>query len=429
VHVLLLPVGSHGDVHPFVGLGAALARRGHAVEVITNGHFAPLAARAGLPFVELGDEALYREVLENPDLWHPRKAFPLVARHVTALLRQQLDLIRARSRPGETVLVGGTLAFGALLAREADGLPLASVHLQPGVLRSAFEPPQYPGFAMKSWWPKALKRGLYRLMDRKYIDPALGPGINGLRVELGLPPARSFFGDFVHSPDLSLGLFPPWFAAPQPDWPPQLELTGFPLYDEGDLHDPDPAIEAFLAAGPPPVVFTPGSANVHGRDFFEAALAACGRLGRRALLLTRFAEQVPAPLPPWALHRPYAPFGSLLPRAAAIGHHGGIGTCAQGLAAGIPQLLMPLAHDQYDNAARLERLGVARRRVPDRFTARNVARDLHALLDDPAVLARARALADRVRNDPGLDATAARIEATLAPLLGRGARPRVSPSG
>jgi rhamnosyltransferase subunit B len=424
VHVLLLPVGSHGDVHPFVGLGLALSRRGHSVEVVTNGHFAPLVRRAGLPFVELGDEALYHQVLGNPDLWHPRKAFPLVARHISALARQQYELIRDRRRPGETALVAGTLAFGSLLAREADGLPLASVHLQPGVLRSVHEPPQFPGLAMQPWWPKALKRWLFGLMDRKYVDPALGPAINALRGELGLPPARSFFGAFLHSPDLSLGLFPPWFAAPQPDWPPSLELTGFPLYDEGDQHALDPALEAFLLAGPPPVVLTPGSANVHGRDFFAAGLGACARDGRRALLLTRFAEQVPAPLPATAHHHPYAPFGDLLPRAAAIVHHGGIGTCAQGLAAGIPQLVMPLAHDQYDNAARLARLGVARSRVPARFTAANVARDLRALLDDPGVAARAKGRADQVRRDPGLEATAALIERRLAPLVGREAPAR-----
>jgi rhamnosyltransferase subunit B len=419
MHVLLVPVGSHGDVHPFVGLGLAMARRGHSVEIITNAHFRPMVERVGLTFVEMGDENDYRVVLQDPDLWHPRRAFPLVARHIDVMLRRQYDLLVSRVRPGETVVVHGTLGLAANLLREVNGVPTATVHLQPVVLRSVHEPPHFPGLAMKRWWPTALKRALYSLMDRVFIEPTLGASLNRERSALGLAPVRNLFGEALHSPDLAIGLFPPWYAAPQPDWPSQLELTGFPLYDESGHHELDAALGVFLQNGPPPVVFTPGSANLHAKEFFQNALEACRRSGRRALFLTRFAEQVPSPLPDWALHRAYLPFTDILPRAVAVVHHGGIGTCAQGLAAGIPQLVMPLAHDQFDNAARLARLGVGRARVPSRFTPRNVARDLHRLIDAPQVAARARELAGRMQQDPGLDATAALLESRLAPRLSR----------
>ena len=111
------------------------------------------------------------------------------------------------------------------------------------------------------------------------------------------------------------------------------------------------------AAGEPPIVFTPGSAMYHGQDFFRASVEACKQLNRRGILLTRHAEQIPADLPATIRHFSYAPFSLLLPRAAALVHHGGIGTSAQAMAAGCRQLITPFAHDQFDNADRLRRLG------------------------------------------------------------------------
>jgi UDP:flavonoid glycosyltransferase YjiC (YdhE family) len=161
-----------------------------------------------------------------------------------------------------------------------------------------------------------------------------------------------------------------------------------------------PELAAFLADGPPPIAFTPGSANLHGRPFFEAAVDACTRLGRRGVLLTRFPEQVPSGLPSGVRHFAYAPFSQLLPRASALVHHGGIGTAAQGMAAGVPQLIMPLAHDQFDNVARMRRLGIARALPPARFRGPALARALGTLLDSPEVAARCRAVAGRFADDP-----------------------------
>jgi UDP:flavonoid glycosyltransferase YjiC (YdhE family) len=159
------------------------------------------------------------------------------------------------------------------------------------------------------------------------------------------------------------------------------------------------ALEEFLASGSPPIVFTPGSANVHARPFFQAAAEACARLGRRGVLLTRFPEQIPSVLPEGVRHFAYAPFSRLLPRAAALVHHGGIGTAAQGMAAAVPQLVMPLSHDQHDNAARMVRLGVARTLPPTRFRTPAVAAALGHLLDSSAVAASCRSVAERFPDD------------------------------
>jgi rhamnosyltransferase subunit B len=124
----------------------------------------------------------------------------------------------------------------------------------------------------------------------------------------------------------------------------------------------------------------------HGRSFFSAALQACQALGRRALLITSYADQLPEVLPTGCHHVAYAPFESVVPRLAGLVHHGGIGTSAQALAAGVPQLVCPFAHDQFDNAARLKRLGVGRV-VARQASARRWVDALACAVDDEAVRA------------------------------------------
>ena len=181
-----------------------------------------------------------------------------------------------------------------------------------------------------------------------------------------------------------IGLFPDWFAPPQPDWPSALRLTGFPQYDESDQQQVSPSLLEFLDRGPAPIVFTPGSANQNAAAFFRGAVDAAARLNRRALLLTRFTEHLPT-LPPTVHHEVFAPLSRVLPRSAALVSHGGIGTLAQALAAGVPQLTMPMGFDQPDNTTRLLRLGVATWVAPSEFSGERVAPLLNTLLTDPAV--------------------------------------------
>ena len=132
------------------------------------------------------------------------------------------------------------------------------------------------------------------------------------------------------------------------------------------------------------------------------------------MLLTKFPEQLPPTLPPTAAHFAYVPLDVLLPRAAAFVHHGGVGSMSQGLAAGVPQLVMPLAHDQFDTAARIRRLGVGTGLGVRRFTGRRVARALAGLLESDAVAAACRAAAARLTVRDGLGRAAAAVEELAA---------------
>jgi UDP:flavonoid glycosyltransferase YjiC (YdhE family) len=385
MHYLLTPVGSAGDVHPYLGIGRELRRRGHEATLLASEPFQAAAERAGIGFVGIGSREQFDLITRHPDLWHPQRGMRLVLRTIAETLRPIHEALDSLYEPGRAFLVGHPLALATRTFEDVTGAPAATVHIAPGIFRSEYVPPvMIPGREL-THAPRWLKRGLWWLTDRAFLDRWITPDLNAWRRELGLPPVRRVFQDWIHSPKGAIGIFPDWFAPPQPDWPPQVRLTGFLLFDDPDEGPIDPQLEAFLDAGDPPIVFTPGSANRQAPRFFKAGVGAARSLGRRALLLTAYPEQLPGDLPETVMHVSYAPFSQVLPRCAAIAHHGGIGTCAQGLAAGIPQLTMPMGFDQPDNAARLQRLGVGRWLTPPRFTSQRVAATLGELLESTEV--------------------------------------------
>jgi UDP:flavonoid glycosyltransferase YjiC (YdhE family) len=253
---------------------------------------------------------------------------------------------------------------------------------------------------------------MWKFLDHTMIDPVVKSKLNRFRRQLGLPPVSRIFHDWLHSPDLVLCLFPEWFAPPQPDWPPRTRVTGFPLFDEAHDSSLPSEVQGFLQQGPPPLVFTPGSAMKHGRSFFSEAARACQLSGHRGIFLTRYPEQLPHSLPKSVKHFTYVPLSRLLPHAAALIHHGGIGTCSQALRTGIPQVIQPLAFDQFDNAARVKKLGVGTM-IPRRaFRAPMIAQRVQQLLNSSDVNSHCQEIMNRFHGRDPLEESCRLIEAT-----------------
>ena len=386
MHILISCVGSAGDVHPFIAVGQVLAQRGHEVELLTSPHFAARIEAAGLACTPVGTEADFENVVHHPDLWNPRTCFPVLWQAIAQRMVEGHRLLISRAQPGRTVLVGSTLAMPVRLAQETHGLPTVTVHLSPVCIWSAQAPAVIPGLGDLSGWPPTLVRLIQAAVERGFIDRVVAPGFDRIRRDLGLPPVRRVLSHWINSPDRVVCAWPDWFSPKQADWPVQAVTTGFARWSGTAGQSLDPALLSFLNAGPAPIGFTPGSAMAQGRDFFARALAASAALNQRALLITPFADQLPHPLPPHAHAVSYAPFDALLPRLAALVHHGGIGTTAQALASGLPQGVVPFAHDQFDNAARLVKRGVGLR-LSARSSVRQWATTLDRLLRDPSIAA------------------------------------------
>jgi UDP:flavonoid glycosyltransferase YjiC (YdhE family) len=282
---------------------------------------------------------------------------------------------------------------------------MASVVLQPWMIWSATEPPIMPaGPTLPRWAPRAAE-WVYVNAIEVIGAWLLGRHLSRLREELGLRPVWRVF-KWWWSPQRIIGLFPDWYGPPQPDWPRQTRLAGFPRPD---------AVPACECVGDDaPIVFTFGTGMRHASGLFAACAEACKHLGRRGLFVTRHPGQLPSPLPGAIRHVDHAPFASLFPMCAAVVHHGGVGTTAAALAAGTPQLIVPWAYDQFDNAVRVERLGVGAslwRR--SRRSARHIAEALSRLLA-PEVWERCREVAARCAADGDALARAAEWVEELA---------------
>lgn len=413
MHFVCSTFGSSGDVFPVLGLALELRGRGHQVTFATNEHFAATVAEYGLPFEPLGSKEQFMAAINDPDLWHPRRAFRQVLHYLQPVLRQQYELHARLAGSGNVVGITNSLGFGALMAQDRLRLPVVTVHCQPAVLWSDRQPPALPGL----FGPRWLKGLLYRVGERLVLDPVVCPFLNAWRQELGLPPVRRITR-WWNSRFGILCLFPDWFAPPKEDWPEGIMQTDFPLWNHQSDQGLAPAVEEFLARGAPPLVFTPGSANLYGQRFFQAAVEACQALQRPGILLTPYPDQLPRSLPASVAHFGYVPLDLLLPRSAAFVHHGGIGSTSQAMLAGIPQVLMPLAHDQFDNASRVQRLGLGDWIPARRFSGPRLTAKLRRLLALPTVLAACRAAAQRLAARDGLRRSAAAIEERLAKAVG-----------
>jgi rhamnosyltransferase subunit B len=398
MRVLISTAGSHGDVLPFVALGREFTSRGHEVILYANPFFRHFAVDAGIAFVPLSTVGEYTSLFEKTAEGDPTKAFKRVAKHFAEICPAYYRAMKADVLVGETITISSSLLFASRLLRETDGIPCATIHLAPSVFRSNFSPARLTPHWIDSSTPMLLKRLAWWSLDKFFYGPNVNAPLNGLRTELGLPRVERIFSSWIHETDCLVGLFPDWFAEPQGDWPRQAVLAGFPLCDHSTQMPLSQKLSEFIQADPPPVAFSAGTATASAHGFFKASVDACEIAGRRGILLTHFSEQVPLRLPKDVIHVDYAPFGALLPKLAAFVHHGGIGSTGQALRAGVPQLIRPVAYDQFDNSSRAVRLGVAQEVLPKQYTGRTIASALEKLTTDGSLRHRCQQIAMRLVN-------------------------------
>lgn len=417
MRVLVVSIGTYGDVLPFIGIAAELRRRGHDVTLASAEVFRDATLRAGVPFEPLMSAETYESLFGHPNFWRPLVGARMLFSSLHQFLKPTYEFVASRNRPGDTLVVASALAVGARIAQEKLGVPVVSVHLTPIMFISRDMPPRTPFLIVPRWLPPTLRWKLQTGLYTQFIAPLLKPGLNAFRREVGLPPKRKI-RSWWHSSQRMLLLFPRWFAQPQADWPRQARQFDFPRADlfGADRDGLDPDLKAFLDAGEPPVAITFGSARFGTTGLYRAAIEACVRLGRRCVVLSHQDIELPPDIASSAYLARYAPLGEVLPRCAALIHHGGVGTVALAFASATPQLIVPMAFDQFDHAARVTLagcgVGVSRRR----FTAARAAATLSHLLASAEVASSCAAAAEACR---GPDAISAACDAITDEYLAR----------
>jgi rhamnosyltransferase subunit B len=415
---MLPTLGSSGDVHPFIALGRAMQQRGHRVTVLTNPLFQALVESQGLEFLALGKLEDAQVAIGNPDVWHLRKGFAIIASVIVPAIAETYRYIEQRA-DSNTVVAFSTLAFGGRVAQEKLGVPSASVHLQPSIIRTYADQGMLGNIRLSAAHPRWMKQVLFSLVDALVLDRNLKQPLNRFRATLGLAPVARVMDRWMNSPQLVLAMFPQWFAAPQPDWPANTHTVGFAQFDDDGASDSLHRAEEFLAAGTPPMIVTPGSAGSTMQRFFRESVDAANRIGARAMLVTNFPEQVPRHLPSGIQVFGYLPFSRLLQRASLLVYHGGIGTLAQGIKAGVRHLVVPHGYDQFDSGWRIEQLGLGRCIPDSRYRAARAAPVMRQMLDDASLMQRCRQFSNRVDSSATLAHACELLESIAAPVAGR----------
>lgn len=425
--IVIAVFGSLGDLNPCLAIGRELVRSGLAVTIASHAEYSARAAAAGLGFIPVRPsfadlERHYgkdRRAITADLLAHPARLYTDL---ILPFVRAGVADLEAALGPGD-ILVVTTAAMSARLAAERRRAPWLALALQPSVFLSALDPPLLPPVELLMRWaissgPTAVKALLALIRMGLHH---LGRPIRQLRAEWKLPrqAADPILGAAL-SPYGTLALYSEQFAPLPRDVFTPVMTTGFARYDADELGTVtlEPGLMAFLAAGPAPIVLTLGSSFVWspGRFYIEG-LQAVRTLGYRAVLLMGEAAADPsnqrlATADVYIAN--YAPYSALLPRAAAVIHQGGIGTCAQALHAGIPQLVVPHFGDQPDNARRLQRLGVAQVLGRRRFNALRAKISLEKLLSASEIRNRSRTIARKLGEDNGASNAALAIESWVA---------------
>jgi sterol 3beta-glucosyltransferase len=418
--VLLITIGSRGDVQPYVALGKGLAAAGHQVTVCTNAHFADFVRAHGLHygpmnngFVDLITSLEGRAGLER------MTSLPGTLRTVARLLprigplqRETLDdawVCAQASRP-DLILFHPKLP-GAVDMADALGVPAIMAPLFPQVMpTSAFPAVGFPPLPLGDGY----RRLTYRIVEA--LTNRLGSGpIHAWRRSQGLgkrPPKLGMLSDRQGSPIPVLHGFSSAVCPRPADWPEAALTCGFWTLDAAPDWTPPPALRDFLDAGPPPVYV--GFGSMAGRDserLGALVLEALARSGCRGIVATGWGGMKQQALPERVFALSEAPHEWLFPRVAAVVHHGGAGTTAAGLRAGKPSVICPFFADQPFWGRQVHRLDAGPEPIAQkRLTSQRLALAIKHAVTAPALSQAARNIQRELQAERAIDTTVAWIE-------------------
>ncbi|HLZ99573.1 MAG TPA: glycosyltransferase [Steroidobacteraceae bacterium] len=416
--IVLSNVGSLGDLHPLISMALRLKQRGYDAVIATSPDFRANVVSEGLAFHPVGpsrNDILRDQKIDAREFGRrisKDAMYVLAAASFPYLKVTYDDLLPVLE--GASLVLAGSMMYSARFAAEKLGIPYLTIALQPMVFLSALDP---PSVSQAPWLVPLLRR-----LGPAVTRAVYGPGkmlaarrarpLQAFRRAIGLPDTNAsplFEGQF--SPYGTLATYSSLLGSIQSDYPPNTTITGFVHYDRSARSGCEltPALQKFIAAGPPPLVFTLGSFAVDfPGDFYRVSLDAARTLRQRAILLIGADknESVRKEQADDVFVCDYAPFSALFPHALITIHHGGIGTVGQALRAGKPQLIVPVWGDQFDNAARVVRLGVGRQIGRNRYSPSRVARELTTLLGAQDFKARAATVGRDVDLEDGPEVVA-----------------------
>jgi UDP:flavonoid glycosyltransferase YjiC (YdhE family) len=402
LRLVLATVGSRGDVQPLLALGQTLRQRGHRVLVAAPPNFAGWVQSLGFDFAPLGQD-MQQFLADHPDVLtgSVHRAVPLLKDYFADALPRQMHELLSTCADADAIIWAG-LAITAPSVAERLGIPALGVLYSTCLVPSGLHPPPTVRWHGLPPW---LNRVLWWLHDR-LASSMVGQPLNQARQQAGLAPV-DLREHLLHGCDYAIAadetLFPGDTA-----WPGHLQRANFLFLDDPEPLSPD--LDAWLQQGEPPVYLGFGSMGGPGTQRLEGLLLqALKASGTRCLIAAGWSGLGQQALPPGWRSVAAAPHAQLFPRMAVVVHHGGSGTTAQALRAGVPQVVLPLILDQYHHAHRLYRGGLIPKPVSmERISAAQLSQSIEAALAWPLAVRQAVSL--RLQQSQGGPQVAKQIE-------------------
>jgi sterol 3beta-glucosyltransferase len=403
MRVLIVAVGSRGDVAPFTGLGTAIEAAGHSVAIAGYEMFAGLVTGCGLEFRALAGDPRILEAAR----WQRGGTGPLGAVRLVRLIADHMrelhaGILAAARQGADVLLLAGTSTIGGYHIAEGLGLPSMGLGLQPVYPTGEFPPSIVTARSLGRRGNRAAGKALVVIGA-----PALAGPVQELRAELGLPrlgTREAVYGrqDAEHWPGFC-GFSPA--VVPRPaDWRDGLEVAGYWWPARPAAWRPPADLENFLNAGPPPVFIGFGSMTPADPDRLSDLAATAGRQAGVRMVIQAGRAGLAQPGPPAgeSIAISDVPHDWLFPQMAAVIHHAGAGTAAAGLRAGVPAVSVPMISDQPFWAARLAALGTGPRPIPyKRLSAQALAAAIRDAITRPSYRTQAQAMASQLASEDG----------------------------
>ncbi len=397
-----------------LALGKGLKEAGHTVRVLAGQGFEELIAGYGLEFVAMGGDV--EAVTQSMQALLERGQLLKILSHMGRAARQQADQAAASGlvacRGTDLIVAGLGGLFVGLALSEKLGIPFVQAHLVPFTPTRAF-----PGVLMPLLpvrlppWANGVS---HRLTQQMLWQPFRAADTEARDRVLQIAPAP-FRGPFAslqrHARAVLYG-YSPQVVPPPEDWVASIHVTGYWFLEPPTGWEPPGDVMHFLQSGPPPVYIGFGSMpSSRPEATADLVLQALARTGQRGVLAAGWGGLKKEQLPETVCMIGSMPHSWLFPQMAAVVHHGGAGTTAAGLRAGIPTIVTPFFGDQPFWGQRVHTLGVGPRPIPRRrLTVDNLSESIRCAVSDTAMRARAAGLGERIRAEDGIGRAVAIIE-------------------
>lgn len=369
-HIVIYALGTGGDIDPMVALGIELTRRGYRISFLTNDYFQERVSAAGLEFISVGTLEQYHQG-NSVTAWEPRNHADNFEHYHAPAFEPAFNYVKSLAGTNILVLALGE-ENGARVAAEKCNIPFIKIILSPNIVFSAYSPPAPMKWAIPAHIPRFIVRFLLR-RNRKtrfkvFCRMQHNAAYLATRKRLQCPLVFQTESAAI----LQIGFFPEWFGMPAKDWPNNLKLVGFPLQNRASMNSRS-ELDAFIEQQGAPLIFTSGTGVKDVESLFTEGRKICEQLQVPGVFVGGASGAELLQGSSLCLHLDYIDFEYALAKSLAIIHHGGMGTTAQAIKAGIPQLIRPIKYDQPDNADRIYQLGLGTYVMPEKFKAEQVA--------------------------------------------------------